>query len=126
MTANVLFAVHLDTLAQSRTVRAFALHRGRIRTNLVRHLPRHEMIDNGFIDRAATPSGTSRPPPKGPRPSLGRDLTAARRHRRGLLEDCEIAEPATADGTRTGVRDYAIDPTQRLIPLGLGPCEAGG
>jgi hypothetical protein len=27
-------------------------------------------------------------------------------------DDCDIAEPAPADGTRTGVRDYAIDPDQ--------------
>jgi hypothetical protein len=28
------------------------------------------------------------------------------------LEDCDIAEPAPADGGRTGVRDYAADPAQ--------------
>jgi hypothetical protein len=27
-------------------------------------------------------------------------------------EDCDIAEVAPADGERTGVRDYAIDPAQ--------------
>jgi hypothetical protein len=27
-------------------------------------------------------------------------------------EDCNIAEPASADSTRTGVRDYAIDSDQ--------------
>jgi hypothetical protein len=27
-------------------------------------------------------------------------------------EDCDIAEVAPADGERTGVRDYAIDPEQ--------------
>jgi hypothetical protein len=25
-------------------------------------------------------------------------------------EDCDVAEPAPADGTRVGVRDYAVDP----------------
>jgi len=28
------------------------------------------------------------------------------------LEDCDVAEPAPADGTRTGVRDYAADPAE--------------
>jgi hypothetical protein len=27
-------------------------------------------------------------------------------------EDCDIAEPAPADGTRGGVKDWAIDPEQ--------------
>jgi hypothetical protein len=27
-------------------------------------------------------------------------------------EDCDIAEPAPAEGARTGVRDYATDPEQ--------------
>ncbi len=28
------------------------------------------------------------------------------------LVDCDIAEPATADGDRAGVRDWAADPDQ--------------
>ena len=28
------------------------------------------------------------------------------------LEDCDVAEPAPADGERTGVRDWAVDPGQ--------------
>jgi hypothetical protein len=31
-------------------------------------------------------------------------------------EDCDIAEPAPADGTRVGVRDYAVDPEQAARP----------
>ena len=87
-TANVLFAVQLDKLARDHGVRAFALHPGRILTPLVRHLSHEELVD-----WAATSPQLD---------GLG-----------GVyLEDCDVAEPALADGTRTGVKDYAVDPAQ--------------
>jgi NAD(P)-dependent dehydrogenase (short-subunit alcohol dehydrogenase family) len=112
-TANVLFAVHLDTLAQDRDVRAFALHPGRIRTNLVRHLPRQEMIDNGFIDRAGNTIGDIKTPAQGAATQVWAAISPQLDGMGGVYcEDCDIAERAPFDGTRIGVRDYAIDSDQ--------------
>jgi NAD(P)-dependent dehydrogenase (short-subunit alcohol dehydrogenase family) len=54
-TANALFALHLDTLAADRGVRAFSLHPGGIITPLQRHLPKQEMVDRGWIDEDGEP-----------------------------------------------------------------------
>lgn len=49
-TANALFAVHLDEVAQKDGIRAFAVHPGGIMTPLQRYLPREEMIAAGWMD----------------------------------------------------------------------------
>jgi NAD(P)-dependent dehydrogenase (short-subunit alcohol dehydrogenase family) len=112
-TANVLFAVHLDTLAQDRGVRAFALHPGGILTNLGRHLTQQDLIDIGALDKAGNPAGHMKTPEQG----AGTQVWAATSPRLDGMggvycEDCDIAEPASADSTRSGIRDYAIDPGQ--------------
>jgi NAD(P)-dependent dehydrogenase (short-subunit alcohol dehydrogenase family) len=113
-TANVLFAVHLDALAKDRGVRAFALHPGAILTNLGRHLNQQDLLDIG----ATIPPGASVPPGyKNTEQGAATQVWAATAPTLAGLgglycEDCDIAEPAPADGTRTGVRDYAIDPEQ--------------
>ncbi|MFD7697859.1 SDR family NAD(P)-dependent oxidoreductase [Streptomyces sp. NPDC059805] len=114
-TANALFAVHLDRLAADRGVRAFSLHPGGILTPLQRHLPREEMIANGWIDE----EGNEIPQPgfKTPEQGAATQVWAATSPRlAGLgglyLEDCEVAEPAPADGERVGVKDWATDPEQ--------------
>ncbi|WSQ07307.1 SDR family NAD(P)-dependent oxidoreductase [Streptomyces sp. NBC_01231] len=114
-TANVLFAVHLDRLARDRGVQAFALHPGGILTPLQRHLPREEMVANGWIDEDGTP--IPQEGMKTPEQGAATQVWAATSPRlAGLggvyLEDCDIADPAPADGERTGVKDYAIDPEQ--------------
>lgn len=43
---------------------------------------------------------------------MGRDLPLPAGTGGVYLEDCDIAEPAPADGTRAGVRDYAKDPDE--------------
>jgi NAD(P)-dependent dehydrogenase (short-subunit alcohol dehydrogenase family) len=109
-TANVLFAVQLDKLARDR-VRAFALHPGRILTDLVRHLDRQELIDAGMVDDSGQVTGGAKTPEQGAATQV---WAAASPQLDGLggvyLEDCDVAEPAPADGTRTGVKDYAVDP----------------
>ncbi|WP_030863854.1 SDR family NAD(P)-dependent oxidoreductase [Streptomyces sp. NRRL S-37] len=112
-TANVLFAVHLDRLARDRGVRAFSLHPGGILTPLQRHLPRQEMVDRGWIDEQGNPLN-----PEGfktPQQGAATQVWAATSPRLdgmgGLyLEDCDVAGPA--DGGRTGVKDWAVDPEQ--------------
>ncbi|MFF3501266.1 SDR family NAD(P)-dependent oxidoreductase [Streptomyces sp. NPDC003247] len=115
-TANVLFAVHLDRLARDRGVRAFALHPGGILTPLQRHLPKEEMVANGWIDEAGNPLN-----PEGfksPQQGAATQVWAATSPRLAgmggvYLEDCDIAEPARPeDGARSGVKDWARDPEQ--------------
>ncbi|WP_328445323.1 SDR family NAD(P)-dependent oxidoreductase [Streptomyces sp. NBC_00386] len=114
-TANVLFAVELDRRGRDFGVRAFSLHPGGILTPLQRHLPKQEMVDRGWIDENGTPLN-----PEGfktPRQGAATQVWAATSPQLAGLggvycEDCDIAEPAPADGTRTGVSAYATDPEQ--------------
>jgi NAD(P)-dependent dehydrogenase (short-subunit alcohol dehydrogenase family) len=114
-TANVLFAVELDRRGRDFGVRAFSLHPGGILTPLQRHLPKQEMVDRGWIDENGTPLN-----PEGfktPRQGAATQVWAATSPQLAGMggvycEDCDIAEPAPADGTRTGVRAYATDPEQ--------------
>jgi NAD(P)-dependent dehydrogenase (short-subunit alcohol dehydrogenase family) len=114
-TANVLFAVHLDALGRDRDVRAFSLHPGGILTPLQRHLPKEEMVQRGWIDEDGTPLNPSgfKTPEQGAATQVWA-ATSPRLDGMGgvYLEDCDIAEPAPADGTRTGVKDYAVDAAQ--------------
>ncbi|MGW0581297.1 oxidoreductase, partial [Streptomyces sp. NPDC002920] len=114
-TANVLFAVHLDALARDRGVRAFALHPGGILTPLQRHLPREEMMANGWIDEDGNP--IPQPGLKTPEQGAATQLWAATSPQLDgmggvYLEDCDIAEPAPENGDRTGVKPWATDRDQ--------------
>lgn len=114
-TANVLFAVHLDRLGQEHGVRAFSLHPGGIMTPLQRHLPKEEMIASGWIDEDGNP--IPQVGFKTPQEGAATQVWAATSPQLdGLggvyLEDCDIAEPAPADGERSGVKDWAVDPEQ--------------
>jgi NAD(P)-dependent dehydrogenase (short-subunit alcohol dehydrogenase family) len=114
-TANALFAVHLDRLGRDRGVRAFSLHPGGILTPLQRHLEKAEMVERGWIDEDGN---LVRPDVfKTPEQGAATQVWAATSPRLDgmggvYLEDCDIAEPAPADGGRTGVKDWASDPEQ--------------
>jgi len=122
-TANVLFALQLDKLARDQGVRAFSLHPGGIMTPLQRHIPREEMIENGWIDEDGNPLD---PTFKTPEQGAATEVWAATSPQLAGLggvycEDCDIAEPAPEQDlpmtgsrppVRTGVRDYARDPEQ--------------
>jgi NAD(P)-dependent dehydrogenase (short-subunit alcohol dehydrogenase family) len=115
-TANVLFAVHLDTLAHTRGVRAFSVHPGGILTNLVRYLTRQDRIDLGLIDEAGNDLVIDRSGLKTPEQGAATQVWAATSPQLDGMggrycEDCDIAEPAAEPGP-SGVRDYAIDPAQ--------------
>ncbi|MFC7262863.1 SDR family NAD(P)-dependent oxidoreductase [Streptomyces lutosisoli] len=114
-TANVLFAVHLDRIGRESGVRAFSLHPGGILTPLQRHLAREEMVERGWIDE----NGVVLHPEafKTPEQGAATQVWAATSPQLSGMggvycEDCDIAEPAPADGARVGVRDYATDPEQ--------------
>jgi NAD(P)-dependent dehydrogenase (short-subunit alcohol dehydrogenase family) len=114
-TANALFAVHLDALAKASGVRAFALHPGVIITPLLRHVPEEEKVEFGWFDE----NGNLRNPEffKNPQQGAATQVWAATSPQlAGLgglyLEDCDVAEPAPADGEMRGVKDWAVDPEQ--------------
>jgi NAD(P)-dependent dehydrogenase (short-subunit alcohol dehydrogenase family) len=113
-TANALFAVHLDTLASGRGVRAFAVHPGAIMTPLLRHLSRDEQIASGTIDDAGRPIN---PRFKTPEAGAATQVWAATSSQLDgiggvYLEDCEVAVPWTEDLEFTGVKQWATDPAQ--------------
>ncbi|GGX90538.1 SDR family NAD(P)-dependent oxidoreductase [Streptomyces fructofermentans] len=112
-TANVLFAVRLDALGKDSGVRAFALHPGGILTPLQRHLAKEEMVERGWIDENGVPAvpDAFKTPEQGAATQVWAATSPQLDGMGGVYcEDCDIAETATADGDRTGVRDYAIDP----------------
>jgi NAD(P)-dependent dehydrogenase (short-subunit alcohol dehydrogenase family) len=112
-TANVLFAVHLDRLAQEQGVRAFALHPGRIITPLMRYQDQQEFIDAGIIDADGNPiDPTLKSPEQGAATQVWAATSAQLDGLGGVyLEDCDVAVPAP-EGERVGVKDWAIDPEQ--------------
>ncbi|MEU1039373.1 SDR family NAD(P)-dependent oxidoreductase [Streptomyces sp. NPDC005551] len=114
-TANALFAVHLDRLGRDAGVRAFSLHPGGILTPLQRHLPREEMVQRGWIDEDGTPLNPAgfKTPEQGAATQVWAATSPRLAGMGGVYcEDCDIAEPAPADGTRTGVSAHASDPEQ--------------
>jgi len=114
-TANVLFAVHLDRLGRESGVRAFSLHPGGILTPLQRHLPREEMVERGWIDENGTPLNPEgfKTPEQGAATQVWAATSPQLAGMGGVYcEDCDIAGPAPADGTRVGVAAHAIDPEQ--------------
>ncbi|MET9405075.1 SDR family NAD(P)-dependent oxidoreductase [Streptomyces sp. NPDC002935] len=114
-TANVLFAVELDRRGRESGVRAFSLHPGGILTPLQRYLPQQEMVDRGWIDENGTPLNPEgfKTPEQGAATQVWAATSPQLAGMGGVYcEDCDIAEPAPADGTRTGVRAYATDPGQ--------------
>ncbi|MFE4171312.1 SDR family NAD(P)-dependent oxidoreductase [Streptomyces sp. NPDC056909] len=114
-TANALFAVHLDALGRDAGVRAFSLHPGGILTPLQRHLPKEEMVAAGWIDEDGN---AVHPSFKSPEQGAATQVWAATSPRLAdaggvFCEDCDIAEPASADpSVPGGVRDWATDPEQ--------------
>jgi NAD(P)-dependent dehydrogenase (short-subunit alcohol dehydrogenase family) len=114
-TANALFAVQFDALARDSSVRAFAVHPGGILTQLARHLSRAEMVAAGTMDEDGNP--VAAPGMKTPEQGAATQVWAATAP--GLdglggvyCENCDIAEPAPANGKPVGVKDWAIDPEQ--------------
>ncbi|MQM27769.1 SDR family NAD(P)-dependent oxidoreductase [Glycomyces albidus] len=110
-TANVLFAVHLDAIAQDRGVRAFALHPGGILTPLQRHLSREEQVEMGWIDEDGNQiADWFKTPEQGAATQTWAAFSPQLDGKGGVfLQDCEIAE-VTEDGG--GVAAHAVDREQ--------------
>ncbi len=113
-TANVLFAVHLDTLGRAAGIRAFAVHPGGILTPLQRHLPKEEMVAFGWIDENGKPLDNSfKTPEQGAATQVWAATSAQLASAGGVYcQDCDIAGPAGDGAFQGGVCDYAVDPEQ--------------
>jgi NAD(P)-dependent dehydrogenase (short-subunit alcohol dehydrogenase family) len=107
-TANVLFALHLNTLG----VQAFSLHPGKILTPLQRHMTRQEMIAMGWVDDDGTLiDPTFKTPEQGAATQVWAATSPQLSTMGGLyLENCDVAEPNNTEEKGWGVRDYAVDP----------------
>jgi len=113
-TADSLFAVHLDALAQDAGVRAFAVHPGGIMTPLQRHIPREEFRANGWIDEDGTPNPRFKTPEQGASTAVWAATSPALIGMGGVYcEDCDVAEPTDVGGPEArlrGVDAHAVDP----------------
>lgn len=107
--------MHLDRLGREHGVRAFSLHPGGILTPLQRHLPKQEMVERGWIDEAGNPLNPEgfKTPEQGAATQVWAATSPQLSGMGGVyLEDCDIAEPAPADGEFAGVKDWARDPEE--------------
>ncbi len=109
-TANALFAVELDRRLRDRGAHAFSVHPGGIMTELGRHLTEETIATLS----ASIPSDAPmqwKTVPQGAATTVYA-ATAPELAARGgaYLEDCAIAERNDAEGSRGGIRSYAIDP----------------
>ncbi|CAO5192336.1 putative oxidoreductase [Frankia sp. AiPs1] len=129
-TANILFAVHLDTLGRDDGVRAYALHPGKIMTGLQRDLSHAEQVARGWWDEQGTFVGVGfRTAAQGAATGIWAATSPLLAGRGGLyLEDCDVARIAVPGGSTDdgGVRDYALDPlaAARLWELSLAATAA--
>lgn len=114
-TANALFAVQLDALAQDQGVRAFSVNPGGILTPLQRHLSQAEMVAMGWVDEQGRPTaGGFKTTEQGAATAIWAGTSDQLNGLGGLYcEDCEVAEAVAADDPGYGgVRPYAVDPDQ--------------
>src|SRR5216683_6417027 len=111
-TANILYAVALDSRLKGRGVRATSVHPGGIRTELGRHLT-PELIEQ-MTARFRSMGGEStlrfKSVPQGSATSVWSGFVApADAVGAHYCEDCHVAEVSDDPNSRVGVRSYALD-----------------
>jgi NAD(P)-dependent dehydrogenase (short-subunit alcohol dehydrogenase family) len=122
-TANALFALGLDARGKRHGIRAFAVHPGRIVTDLVRHMSVEELQKIGALDEHGQPIVDLARGLKSLAQGAATSIWAATNPQLDALggvycEDCDIAalnpeEDAATPGSATmssGVRPWAVDP----------------
>ena len=109
-TANALFAVELDRRLDERGAHAYSVHPGGIMTELGRHLTEETIAtlsdsipSDQPMEWKTVPQGAATSVYAATAPELDA-------HGGAYLEDCAVAERNDAEGSRGGVRSYAIDP----------------
>jgi NAD(P)-dependent dehydrogenase (short-subunit alcohol dehydrogenase family) len=131
-TANILFALHLDKLAEPSGVRAFSLNPGGIRTNLQRYVVPEDQVALGWIDADGNPLIQWKSVEAGAATALWAATAPALDGMGGVyLEDCEVAEitdPEAPDAMRRGLNAWGADAeaAERLWSLSaeLTGCDA--
>ena len=111
--ANILFALHLDTLGQADGVRAFSVHPGIIMTNLARHLDesatKRIFITDERGERVIDPASGHKTPEQGAATMTWCAVSPKLAGEGGVYcEDCDIAMPA-APGRDGGVAAWGTD-----------------
>lgn len=116
-TANVLFAVEADRLGAPHGIRAFALHPGRILTDIARFMTPEAIIESGIADaegRALVdPENGLKSPAQGAATSVWGATSRMLDGRGGLyLQDVDVAPVIHGEGDlfTPGVNAWAIDP----------------
>lgn len=113
-TANILYAVALDSRLKGRGVRATALHPGGIQTELGRHLT-PELIQQltariNLGTSGGTPTVRFKTVPQGSATSVWSSFVAPSDAVGGrYAEDCHICEVNDDATSRVGVRSYALN-----------------
>ena len=114
-TANILYAVALDSRLKGRGVRATALHPGGIQTELGRHLT-PELIQqltariNQGAGSGGAPAFRFKSIPQGSATSVWSSFVAPTDAVGGrYAEDCHMCEVNNDTTSRVGVRSYALD-----------------
>ncbi|MGH7924942.1 MAG: SDR family NAD(P)-dependent oxidoreductase [Candidatus Binatus sp.] len=113
-TANILYAVALDSRLKGRGVRATAIHPGGIQTELGRHMTPElvaQMMER--INRAASTGGSAfkfKTVPQGSATSVWSGFVAPADAVGGrYCEDCHVCEVNDDATSRVGVRSYALN-----------------
>jgi NAD(P)-dependent dehydrogenase (short-subunit alcohol dehydrogenase family) len=139
-TANSLFAVELDKRGQEHGIRAFAVHPGRILTDLTHYMTEEEVNDALGIYRengvAEIPDLTKVPVPfknieQGAATTVWCAVSPQLNGKGGVYcEDCDIAPMVAADSKlNSGVRPWAIDKaaaealwiiSEKFLPISAG------
>jgi NAD(P)-dependent dehydrogenase (short-subunit alcohol dehydrogenase family) len=124
-TANALFALALDVRGEPHRVRAFAVHPGAVRTELVRSLPAEELQ----ALRARLVGSIYKTTEQGAATSVWCATSSQLDGMGGVYcEDVDIATPVAADATQlSGVRPWAMDAdaAERLWGLSEGWAGVG-
>lgn len=110
-TANALFALHLNALAENQGIRAFSVHPGSILTPLQRHIPHEEQVAQGWITPDGEPAAGFKTSAQGAATAVWAATSPELDgHGGAYCQDCDIAEPATGDDMLVGgVKPWALD-----------------
>lgn len=116
-TANVLFAVEADRRGAPDDIRAFAVHPGRILTDIARFMTPDEIISSGIADSDGNalvdPEQGMKNPEQGAATSVWCATSPQLNGLGGVYcEDCDIAEPRVGHPIVAGVNPWATDPAE--------------
>ena len=109
-TANILYAVALDSRLKGRGVRATSRHPGGIQTELGRHLTPGLIAQMKARLRSMTGTSTFKSVPQGSATSVWSGFVAPADAVGGhYCEDCHVADVNDDPTSRVGVRSYALN-----------------